>query len=1302
MRYLFPSPPPPLPAAPAARPQPGRWLLLLLTLLLLASSLPGRAGSNPQIFSLSPNSGPVGTQITISGQFLDDGPTVTFNGVQASGVVIVSSNSLKVNVPVGATTGNVIVTSSFGGQSNPVLFTVGSPLTLTSLSPARNARSAARATDVALTFDQALNPATADNVRVFSSQRGGQLVRGGNATASGSTLTVNPANDLRPGETVRVSVPATVQSSAGTAAVKSVYQFTAAAGTGPGTFGDATSVSVGNDPQALAVGDVNGDGFVDLLTANAGANNVSVRLNNGTGTFGGTTNVPVGTRPQALALGDVDGDGDLDIFATNLSSGTVSVRLNDGTGTFGGTTNVPVAANPSNLAVGDVDGDGDLDFVTYGINALSVRLNDGAGSFSGTGSTFTGSVSFNIELGDVDGDGDLDLLATLRNDNQVAVYRNDGTGSFGAATTLAISNGPESLAVADVDGDGALDLLVGKSNGSSSTVSLRLNDGTGTFSGSTEVPVDAPTYGLAVADVDGDGDLDILANTTASGFVRVRLNDGTGTFSGTFAMGTGNFSGDMATADVDGDGDIDVLTINPNVATVSVYLNRVLPPRVQSLSVTSGLVGTSLTLTGTSFTGATSVTFNGTPATTFAVVSASSITVTVPAGATTGSVVVTTPAGSDPFPPQFTVLINLTVNTGTAASPVVIAAGEYNNITVTGSGFARLSDRSQVQAVGSVVVESGGSLDTNCGRLSGNGSFTLQAGATLLICDANGIGASGSRSGPVRLTGPLSFSPDANYVYNGTAAQNTGTGLPAQVRNLEAANANGLTLTQPVAVANVLRLTSGTFATAGQLTLLSTATRTAYAVHNGGLTSGNVTVQRYIGGPAAAGYRHLSSPVQSTTVADLTTAGYTPVVNPAANNLPYVAPPAASFPNIFGYDETRGGVTPAYAGFATGYFSPATLADGLISGRGYSVFMPGAKTPDFVGALTTGNLPVTLTVTGTNTSPNTQKAGWHLLGNRYPQPIDWDLATVPAGMSSSISVFRTQGGNNGIYLTRANGVGNLPNGEIAVGQAFFARATANNTVFTFTNALRVESNPATVARPVADTRPTVRLTLQSTAPDAAADETVIYAETGATTGEDNRFDGLRPGRNTGNVPTLASVIAGQEAAVNGLPLESLTAGNTIVELTAALPVVGTYTLTAADVANLPAGTTVSILDRKLNVTQPLTAGTAYQLTASAAGEVVAGRFALVFNANRVLSAGGVIATPRALQVYPNPASAQNGVQVAGAIVGTQLTLFDALGRAVAQATADAAGATSLPLRGLATGVYILRTLDGRTARLVVE
>ena len=137
-----------------------------------------------------------------------------------------------------------------------------------------------------------------------------------------------------------------------------MQQFTAAAGVGPGTFSGGSEVFVSQqNPEQVVLGDVDGDGDLDLLTANAGTtaqpgNTVSVRLNNGSGTFSGGSNVTVGLSPNSLALGDVDGDGDLDLLAANLAPNTVSVRLNDGSGAFSSGSNVAVGNGPCRVAAG--------------------------------------------------------------------------------------------------------------------------------------------------------------------------------------------------------------------------------------------------------------------------------------------------------------------------------------------------------------------------------------------------------------------------------------------------------------------------------------------------------------------------------------------------------------------------------------------------------------------------------------------------------------------------------------------------------------------------------------------------------------------------------------------------------------------------------------------------------------------------------------------------------------------------------------------------------------------------------------
>ena len=666
-----------------------------------------------------------------------------------------------------------------------------------------------------------------------------------------------------------------------------------------------------------------------------------------------------------------------------------------------------------------------------------------------------------------------------------------------------------------------------------------------------------------------------------------------------------------------------------------------------------------------------------------------------------------------------TALLSLVVNTGTAASPVPVAAGSYQDITIENGGVAQLVGA--VQVAGTVLVQTGGALLTDCQALTGAGSFTLQAGGTLGICDVDGISASGN-TGAVRVSGARSFSNDAIYHYNNNAFalnQVTGNGLPAIVRELQISSSL-TTLSQPLAVRRRLVLAGlsgrparspqgaggGLMTNNQKFTLLSDAQFQAYVVQQPGLfVTGTVTVQRFVGTPATASYRHLSSPVQAAPVGDLTTTGFTAIVNPAYNALPRPVLSAASFPSVFGFDEARGGAT--NTSFEAGYFSPATLATVLAPGRGYSVFVPGNRTPDFVGALTSGDLALPLGVTG---NPATNgKAGWHLLGNPYPQPIDWDLATLPAGLDPTIYVWQSAGGVTGSYRFRnaATQTGTLLNGELALGQAFFARATAPTT-FAFADAMRVENGTLGISRAASAgasaTPPVLRLNLaQVGAPATHADATFLTVAPGATTGLDAGLDAPRPGRNVG-VPTLASLIGASEAAINALPAAVLTgaAAETLVELTAVLPATGAYTLAVGELRGWGA-TSVALLDRLTNTRYDLAQHPTLTLTAARANEEVAGRFAVVLHGSqRVLGVAPEVPA-RALTVWPNPAaSAVQSVQVAGGLAGAAVALFDVAGRRVATAPADATGTATLPTHGLAAGVYVVRAPDGRTVRLVVE
>jgi hypothetical protein len=498
---------------------------------------------------------------------------VAFNGVATTAFTVVSATQLTVVLPANVTSGTVTVTTP-SGVSNSISFG-GLPLAVTSLQPTRNAAAAPRATAVSVAFNQALSSsaATLSGLRVFSQQTGS--LKANSVSVTGNTLTVTPPTPWHPGETVYATVSKRVQSADSTSlGAPQVFQFTTATAPATGLYNIGSRVRVAAGPSSPVLGDVDGDGDLDLLVASS-SSMVSVRQNAGDGTYASSQEVALDGVARQLILGDVDGDSDLDLVAM-LQSGSVRLLRNQGNGTFTN-TRFPDTDSGQGIALGDVDADGDLDLVltkpTLGL--VNVFTNDGLGTFTGfSTSGIVKGINPVPVLADTDGDGDLDLLVTDYANQQARIYINIGASFFGIqATSVGGGSFVDALVVGDIDNDGDLDLLT--ANYMSSRVSVRRNNA-GEFSGTEEIDLQARgPLTLALGDVDGDGDLDLLTTNQNTLTIGVRLNDGTGAFSGSQEVTLNQqVPTGLALGDVDGDGDLDLVTSHTANNTVSVLLNQ--------------------------------------------------------------------------------------------------------------------------------------------------------------------------------------------------------------------------------------------------------------------------------------------------------------------------------------------------------------------------------------------------------------------------------------------------------------------------------------------------------------------------------------------------------------------------------------------------------------------------------------------------------------------------------------------------------------------------------------------------------
>ncbi|MCO6455599.1 MAG: VCBS repeat-containing protein [Pirellulaceae bacterium] len=354
-----------------------------------------------------------------------------------------------------------------------------------------------------------------------------------------STLDSNAAPMLRVADFNRDGV-ADLVTSAGPNGIRMLL------GNGDGTFAAGQNVAIGGTPNnsQFDVGDINGDGFLDLVSSLFAGSAVSLVLGNGDGTFAAPvlldTTTPAGAEVRAVAVTDVDGNGSNDVVAA-LTGRVMLVFRNDGVGGFDradfpltnpGDANV---AAPRTMQLNDLNGDGLPDALVLHEGGVQLLRNQGGGDFSTPTTLRVGNRPSAMALGDLNQDGSLDLVSVDVQGQSVGYFLGTGDGTFQQPPTFASTQGVDRdgvpLASDDFNRDGLPDLVVGNTaNVPQAATALFLGQGGTAFVAATEIPVVGATR---IADVNLDGNPDVVVQRL--NMVHAALGDGNGALGGLIA-----------------------------------------------------------------------------------------------------------------------------------------------------------------------------------------------------------------------------------------------------------------------------------------------------------------------------------------------------------------------------------------------------------------------------------------------------------------------------------------------------------------------------------------------------------------------------------------------------------------------------------------------------------------------------------------------------------------------------------------------------------------------------------------------
>jgi FG-GAP-like repeat len=316
-------------------------------------------------------------------------------------------------------------------------------------------------------------------------------------------------------------------------------------------------------PNGVALGDLNGDGNLDVVVANTDSSGtIGVLLGKGNGTLQPAVTYPAGSYPEFIVLADFNKDGHLDVAVANRAiggPGYVNILLGNGDGTL----QPPVSYGPFNdafsLAVADFNNDGALDIAVADVASGSLLLGNGDGTFR-AGTAIGASSTVFFAVADFNGDGKLDLASAFNTGNTIQILSGNGHGEFKLRLSYVVKTPPIALVAADLNGDGIPDIASADEavNDLDSNVTVLESSSQG-YTRKVYPYGDEPRL-IVAADIANNGKLDLVTENEFNGTVDLFMNANNGLFDSPIVLHDGSITAaSVAVGDLNGDGLPDIV-----------------------------------------------------------------------------------------------------------------------------------------------------------------------------------------------------------------------------------------------------------------------------------------------------------------------------------------------------------------------------------------------------------------------------------------------------------------------------------------------------------------------------------------------------------------------------------------------------------------------------------------------------------------------------------------------------------------------------------------------------------------------